>query len=408
MRSMRALAIIGACGAAASATLGDDQGTIELFGQTYQVCRFDTTDIQWEDPLAPGFNVQLIEPEGAGYAAHGTLIVTSNEMDFFLSAKNQIIELNVVEDDQRIASLEFSKLLVVNDEDFGLGGGFDLDPVGAAINTTDSGLAADGNLLVGNKEFETIHGYDIETGDLLEWPDGSGCAGQDCGFSTLPSNEDIEELTFNDELGEIWTIDQDAPFGVRIFSTDGTSLGGFDVAGNVNPDATGEPKALAIYPELDGAQGIPPAFDGLGGVAVVALDDEGPALQAFDFAGNEIALEPLTDDGTPGGTPLLDNGSGGAEPLQIEAFAIDPASGRIFIFNQGDVFIGATYFVLTPLAADDCFADCNDDAQLNVLDFTCFQTLFTAGDPAADCNDDGQLNVLDFTCCQGEFSAGCP
>jgi len=55
----------------------------------------------------------------------------------------------------------------------------------------------------------------------------------------------------------------------------------------------------------------------------------------------------------------------------------------------------------------DCYADCNDDGELNILDFVCFQALFAAGDLEADCNGDGVLNVLDFVCFQAEFAAGC-
>jgi len=58
-------------------------------------------------------------------------------------------------------------------------------------------------------------------------------------------------------------------------------------------------------------------------------------------------------------------------------------------------------------ATPDCFADCDGDGELNVLDFVCYQGLFAAGEPEADCNDDGMLNVLDFICFQGEFAAGC-
>jgi len=58
--------------------------------------------------------------------------------------------------------------------------------------------------------------------------------------------------------------------------------------------------------------------------------------------------------------------------------------------------------------AGDCAADCNGDGATNILDFVCFQGLFSSGDPGADCNGDGNLNVLDFTCFQAVFAAGCP
>ena len=55
-----------------------------------------------------------------------------------------------------------------------------------------------------------------------------------------------------------------------------------------------------------------------------------------------------------------------------------------------------------------CIADCDDNGQLNILDFVCFQGLFQAGDPSADCDGNGQLNILDFVCFQQAFQAGCP
>jgi len=76
-----------------------------------------------------------------------------------------------------------------------------------------------------------------------------------------------------------------------------------------------------------------------------------------------------------------------------------------FIFQQWD--LGADNVRISFDAATDCFADCNDDGELNILDFTCFQALFVTGDEAADCNDDGELNILDFTCFQAAFEAGC-
>jgi hypothetical protein len=55
-----------------------------------------------------------------------------------------------------------------------------------------------------------------------------------------------------------------------------------------------------------------------------------------------------------------------------------------------------------------CFADCDGNGELNILDFVCYQGLFQSGDPGADCDGNGQLNILDFVCFQGEFQAGCP
>jgi hypothetical protein len=55
-----------------------------------------------------------------------------------------------------------------------------------------------------------------------------------------------------------------------------------------------------------------------------------------------------------------------------------------------------------------CFADCDGNGALNILDFVCYQGLFQSGDPNADCDDNGSLNILDFVCFQGAFQDGCP
>jgi hypothetical protein len=54
-----------------------------------------------------------------------------------------------------------------------------------------------------------------------------------------------------------------------------------------------------------------------------------------------------------------------------------------------------------------CFADCDGNGVLNILDFVCYQGLFQNGDPGADCDGNGVLNILDFVCFQGAFLNGC-
>lgn len=55
-----------------------------------------------------------------------------------------------------------------------------------------------------------------------------------------------------------------------------------------------------------------------------------------------------------------------------------------------------------------CVPDCDGNGNLNILDFVCFQGLFSSGDPKADVNGDCVLNILDFVAFQGAFVAGCP
>jgi hypothetical protein len=59
-------------------------------------------------------------------------------------------------------------------------------------------------------------------------------------------------------------------------------------------------------------------------------------------------------------------------------------------------------------AQPGCFADCDANGALNILDFVCYQNLFVTGDLGADCDGNGALNILDFVCYQNAFVEGCP
>ncbi len=54
-----------------------------------------------------------------------------------------------------------------------------------------------------------------------------------------------------------------------------------------------------------------------------------------------------------------------------------------------------------------CEADCDEDADLTISDFICFQTRFAVGDTRADCDGDGGLTIDDFLCYQTLFAIGC-
>lgn len=60
-----------------------------------------------------------------------------------------------------------------------------------------------------------------------------------------------------------------------------------------------------------------------------------------------------------------------------------------------------------PDECEACYADCDQDGELTILDFVCYQNAFTAADPGADCDADGQLTILDFVCFQNAFTTGC-
>ena len=97
------------------------------------------------------------------------------------------------------------------------------------------------------------------------------------------------------------------------------------------------------------------------------------------------------------------------EGVNFDATVLPTVDGRIdvdWVTGSPEGFGWASGIQLVPVGA--CAADCNRDGSLDILDFVCFQNLFTSGEPAADCNGDGSLNILDFVCFQGVFVAGCP
>ena len=55
-----------------------------------------------------------------------------------------------------------------------------------------------------------------------------------------------------------------------------------------------------------------------------------------------------------------------------------------------------------------CYPDCEQDGDLDIDDFICFQTLFALEAPAADCDGDSLLTIDDFICFQTFFAVGCP
>ncbi len=67
---------------------------------------------------------------------------------------------------------------------------------------------------------------------------------------------------------------------------------------------------------------------------------------------------------------------------------------------------GKTFAVMW-IEAPACPADCEQDGDLDVFDFLCFQSEWAALTPFGDCEEDGDWDVFDFLCFQSKFAAGC-
>ena len=113
----------------------------------------------------------------------------------------------------------------------------------------------------------------------------------------------------------------------------------------------------------------------------------------LDQVGNNLSI---SYDGTTFASGLdWQNNVSGAGNLAIACFDLF----NLNMFNAiyfDDVFLKGA-----------CYADCEQDGDLDVFDYLCFLGLYANQDPYADCEGDGDWDVFDFLCFQGAYSQGC-
>ncbi|GIW74108.1 MAG: hypothetical protein KatS3mg103_0630 [Phycisphaerales bacterium] len=386
---VRVLAVAGALGCLAGAAQA--QSTIELFGVAYDVTRLDYSTIEFDNPFFPGFSLVLFEVEGTHYLPGAdALVMTTDQLGDQSGPSNALVQVGLVRDgDGRVVDIRFDRVIRFVDEFQD----FDLNVSGVTVNTGDQGLGAGGNLVVSSGN-ERLYGFDLATGALQETT--PGCVGEGCGIAIDPPNSDCEDVAYIPTRNELYTVRQEdaSLYGIVRFDPQGNPLGEFPVGAAANPAVPGEPKGVTYLPQ-GGAS--PFASEAI----IVCMDDQGPGLHAFDLDGNELGYEPLTD---AAGNPLLD---ADGFVLQLESLAYDPATGTLFLTNQGDAFTQNFLWVLQPAAGTPCRADIDGDGSLTLFDFLGFQNLFDAGDLRADFDGDGSLTLFDFLTFQNEFDAGC-
>lgn len=320
---------------ASSTALAADPATLNVFGYTYRVNRFDlTTSVTFPEPISGQGSIGLIECEGTHWIGNGKLLFSSNEMSLWGTYKNMVVEATVTENPLgQVTGLTFSRVVVVNDTNITpFPNDFDLDPAGITLNLSSTGLGAGGQVVVADSNAERLVAYDFQTGQLLPGI-----------FSLLPFNDNTEDVLFHD--GKFYTVheDQTPVLSIEVFDTLGNHVQTIPIAADANPNALGSPKGIALIPS---GSRLPPELAGHGDLLMIALDDNGPALQFFDLQGNEVGYFPLTIDGTPSGAPILDSGS---QTLQIESVTFDPITGRIFLTQQGSGVTDNYVWVLSPL-----------------------------------------------------------
>jgi hypothetical protein len=405
MKIARVLPVALAASLPLAVASAQDLGKVTLFGQQYAVQRFNyLEEVTFPDPLDPTFNVGIAEVEGFTFFGKDRFIMSSDAMDeVWATYKNFIVEGRFETDDAgAITGMTYVRTIVTIGPE-PAPGGYDLDPSGVTFNTGPNGLAAGGDLLVSCVEDsigERIRGFDFATGDQFEWPVGSGCLTQEngtfCGISVIENNLDAEDLVYVPTRDLIYTVDQgnppDASHEVEIYTTDGVNVGNFPIGPEVVPGA-GESKGITYLPDVDT---YPELFRGKGGIVIVALDDKGPGLQAFDLDGKLVANEPLVVKGQV----IVDPDSQLQSPLQLESVGTDPATGRLFLINQSSGFADAFIYVLTPVGAG-CAADFNGDGTVNSTDVSDFINQWfqdqVDGTLVTDWDGNGVINSTDVS-----------
>ena len=382
---MKTLALLAVCGIAAP-VLAVDLPPVTLFGQTYNVQRFDySASVTWPDPLFPAATLQLIEVEGAHYLGNDRILLSTDGLDSLGSLKNWVIEVEITRDgDGKYNGLAYSKTILINDPIDPAFGGFDLSPCGITFNTSSTGLAANNNLLIGDSEANGVAGYSFSTGVQL----GSWSGGSD--------NDSFDDLAYAPTNDRVYTINEDG-LALVSFTTNGGFLASTNMPGLTVLNAAavpGSPKGMVYLPD---SASVPESIRATGGSLLVTLDDNNPGLQVFDLAGNVLDTEPLTDEPIFGGNALIDLGASCGSPLQLESCAFDASTGTLFLINEGSFTSCSGFFILTPVVA--CPGDLNNDGFVDDLDFVFFASAYNVldcSDPAMPAGCPADLNADEF------------
>jgi len=171
---------------------------------------------------------------------------------------------------------------------------------------------------------------------------------------------------------------------------------------------------------------LPISRPGLTGGFVTGFDGNGDAETSISAGSYELEREAtgsyrLTVSGetaqegvlllTPAASIDLGGGVGTAPLNHFLSYEPDGSDFLIQQIQMGTFNTpvdGAFAFAFIPFDPNgSCFADCDGNGTLNILDFVCYQGLFQNGNPGADCDGNGILNILDFVCFQQAFQAGC-
>ena len=374
----------------------DELGRIVFFEQEYVLQRFDyASQVTFPDRRTPNRTCPLWGVSGATFDQdRGVLILASNTQQNVApySYKNYVVEVNVnIGPTGLVSGLSHSKTLVAGDFSTM---GYDLDPRGLTINTSEMGLSASGNLVVATAN-SWLRSFNLETGDPITW-----IPSPDNGFPINQPNTSTEDVAYVPGTNSFFTLWRSPASACTIFNLSGRIGPAFYVARARDASSPGMPVGMTC---LEPWSLFPRLFE-FQTTILVGTDSAGPAIEAYSVRSRFLARERLTNTPAAGAKTFPLHAS--SSQLWISAIANDRNSGRIYIFNRGSAAGATDVFILTPIPIP-CPADFNFDGFLDFFDYDDYQTAYETGDMRADYNQDGFLDFFDYDAFQGAYEEGC-
>jgi hypothetical protein len=381
------------------------QSTITLFGTEYSVVRINYSDAIRVPRIIPTLpRVPFIESEGVQWIGGNKLLLSADDVNDAGGPTNEnwIIEATLAEENCVITGIASFRVVLTQ---LVASTGYDLNPTGVTWNPSNRGLGAGGNVVVawGDGRLLGFSADPAQQGVQLDFPVGSGCGtvgGIECSLDLTSRNNNLEDVVFAPvgDHGAFFTINQDQPTVERWDALTGAFVGEFPI-GFALPGGTPLFDAKGITYSTNSDR-LPAALQRPDGVLIVAFDDGFPGLQAFALDGTLLGTEVLTVDGTAGGIARLDV-DGCPEQLHLESLSVDPATGRLFLSNQGSLTLCNYLWVLTPVTHScgtcaPCAADFNQDGGVDGADVASFFPEWENSGGCADVNQDGGVDGADI------------
>ncbi len=377
-----------------SCARADDLGTARLFEQEYRVQRFNyRSSITFPDRKTAGRTVPLHSVTGAVHLGDDRYLVSTNSAWMVppYSYRNYVLEVRLDLGPTGVPTgLSYVRTLLWSDPSLD---GYDLDPRGLTINPDLGGLGGGGNLVVAGGN-NTLRQFSLSTGASI--PFGTSPMGN--GVPIAP-NTSTEDVVYVPSRGMFYTLWRTPESSITMLNSVGRVGPAFRVGVRRNA-GSGYPSGVTL---LEPWPYWPRSFNSAT-TLLVALDSNGPALEAYDLDSRPLGRVRLSSQLTPGAVTLPLSGS--SAQLWISALAANNQTGRLLIFNKGLTPGEADVFVLTPIP-EPCPPDFNLDGFVDFFDFDEFIIGYENGDPRADTDRDGFIDFMDYDLFVESYDRGC-